>query len=137
MRSAISAMLRIGLPVLVVMQIVELADAAEAGFQHFDIELRRDRLDLLRRHRQGEAVHDLAPAPETVVAGPARFGKTRHAALEGMAVQVGHRRNEDGDTLVARRRRLTFRSTRVIAPSIGHDAHIGRPAVRQEGLVGE
>ena len=54
------------LSVAVVMEIVELADAGEAGFKHLDIELRRDRLDLVRRHRQRVAVHHLAPAPETV-----------------------------------------------------------------------
>ena len=91
----------IGLPVRVVVEVVELADAREAGLQHLDIELGGDRLDLLGRHRQREAVHHLAPGPEAVGAGAARFGQARHAALEGVAVQIGHAGQQDRVALVA------------------------------------
>ena len=87
--------------VAVVMQIVEFADAREARFQHFDVELRGDRFDLIWRHRQRKAIHDLAPAPETVGRWPARFRQARHAALECVAVKVGHCRQEDAAAFVA------------------------------------
>ena len=40
-----------------------------------------------------KAIHHLPPCPETVAARPARFGQSRHAALEGVAVQIGQARN--------------------------------------------
>ncbi len=53
-------------PVTVVMQVMKLADPGKARLQHFHIELCGDRLDIVRCHRQGEFVHQRAPAPEAV-----------------------------------------------------------------------
>jgi hypothetical protein len=94
---------RIGIvrAVLVMMQIMELADPAEPSLQHFHVKLRRHRLDLLRRHRQGNAIHFGAPAPETVGARAACLGQTRHGSLEGMAVQIGHGGNQKAVALIA------------------------------------
>ena len=113
------------------MQVVELADAAETGFQHLDIELRRHRLDVVGRHFQGEAVHRLAPAPEGVGAGAARLGQPRHGALEGVAVQVRHRRHEDGMALVAGQRRYAGIDGDDCAAGDG-DADVFRPAFGQQ-----
>ena len=138
----------IGLPVAVVVQIVELADAGEAGLQHLDIELRGDRLDLVRRHRQREAVHHLAPAPEAV-------GRTGRAFRPDPPCRAGRRGcagSASPGTRIARRSSpgcaRSVGSTRVIAP-VDRDAHIdaqpsgssawfaksghGAPAVKRDG----
>ena len=87
-------------PVGVVMQIVELADAGEAGFQHLRVELRRDRLDIVGRDRERDAIHHLAPGPEIVRAGAAIFRKPRHGALKSVAVEVRHAGDADRMALV-------------------------------------
>ena len=79
----------IGPAVDVVMQIVELGDRREAGFQHLHIGEGRDRLDVIGREPREEAVHHLAPGPEAVGGRPAALGEAGHAALERVAVQVG------------------------------------------------
>ena len=124
----------VGLSVAVVVQIVELANAAEAGFQHLDIELGGDRLDLFGRHRQREAVHHLAPAPETVGRRPARLGEPGHAALERVAVQVGHRRNDDRVALVTRLRAAIPASTPMMSALVDRDADVATPSRRQAAL---
>ena len=88
-----------------VMQIVELADRGEACLQHLDIELGGDRLDVVGRHGEREAVHRLAPGPEGVGLLAAALGEPGHAALEGVRVQVAERRDEDRAALVAGPRR--------------------------------
>ena len=95
----------IGAPVRRVVEVVELADAREAGLQHLDVEQGRDRLHLVGRHGVGEAVHGVAPAPEAVGPAAAPLGEAGHAALERVAVQVRQARQQDGDALVVRRRR--------------------------------
>ena len=49
-----------------VMEVVELGDGGEPRLQHLDIELRGDRLDVIRRHHEREAIHGLAPGPERI-----------------------------------------------------------------------
>ena len=56
------------------------------ALEHLDIEQRRDRGHIFRRHREREAIHRLAPGPERVGGIAAQFGKSGHAALEGVAV---------------------------------------------------
>ena len=77
-----------------VMEIVELADRGEPGFRHFGKGERGERLDLVRVQRQHEAIHRLAPRPEVVVRRSRGFGKPCHAALKGVAVDIG----EAGDS---------------------------------------
>ncbi len=72
----------------IVMEIMKLADAREAGLEHLGIGLRGDRRDILGRQPVEEAVHDLAPAPEIVVGTAATLRKSSHAALEAVAVDV-------------------------------------------------
>ncbi len=86
---------RVGRSVGSVMEIVEFADGGETRLQHLDIELRRDRLDVVRRHRQRKPIHGFAPGPERVPSGAAEFSEAGHAALEGVAVQVRRRRRQD------------------------------------------
>ena len=78
-----------------IVEIVELGDGGEPCLQHLDIELRGDRLHIIRRHREREPIHRLAPGPERVGLLAPRFGEPGHGALEGMAVQVHGRRRHD------------------------------------------
>ncbi len=96
---------RIGCAVGRVMQIVELADRGEARLQHLDVELGGDRLDVVRRHGEREAVHGLAPGPKGVGRVAAALGEPRHAALEGVRVQVAQRGRQDRAALVTGARR--------------------------------
>src|SRR5581483_7791077 len=73
----------------------------EAGLEHLHIELGCHRLAIVGAHTMGEAIHDLAPSPETVGGGPSYLRKAGHTALEGMAVEVGHARKTDRMTLIA------------------------------------
>ena len=88
-----------------VMEIVKLRHAGKARLQHLDIGLGGDRLDIVRRHREREAVHGLAPGPERVGRGPADFGEPRHGALKGVAMQVRNRGDCNRMPLVALARR--------------------------------
>src|SRR3546814_6872345 len=65
---------------------MKLADAGEAAFQHLDIGERRDGANIVGGHSVEEAIHRLAPGPETV--RPPPLCKPRHAALKGVAVEV-------------------------------------------------
>ncbi len=87
------------------MQIVELADPGEAGLQHLHIGLGGDGLDIVGVQPVEKPVHQLAPAPEVVLTGAAVFREPRHAALEGVAVDVAEPREADGVALDARGRR--------------------------------
>src|SRR3984885_6027406 len=83
-----------------VMEVVEPGDGGEPSFQHLDIELRRDRLDIIRRHHQREPIHGLAPRPERVVALAPDFSESGYRALEGVAVQIRWRGGHDRMTPV-------------------------------------
>jgi hypothetical protein len=54
----------VGPAVGLVVQVVELAHAGVAGFQHLDVELRGDVAQRLGSDAAGEAVHQFAPGPE-------------------------------------------------------------------------
>ena len=81
---------RVGAAVGTVLQVVELADLRVAAAQQLDVELRRDRAQLLGRDAQRDRVHALAPRPEVVVlaAGIAALGEAGEGALERMAVRI-------------------------------------------------
>ncbi len=72
----------------VMMQVLELANPAEAGLHHLHVGLARHCLQLLGPHARGEAVHGLAPTPEIVCCRAAQLGKPGHATLKCVAVQV-------------------------------------------------
>ena len=79
----------IGATIRLVVQVMELADLAVTGFQHFAIQLGGNGIQLLGIDFSGETVHLFAPGPEAVGRIPAALGQTGHGALEGMAVTVG------------------------------------------------
>ena len=83
-----------------VMEVVELGDGGEPCFQHLDIELRGDRLHVIRRHHEREAIHGLAPGPERIGVLAPDFGEASHGPLKGVAVQVRRRRRHDRVMLV-------------------------------------
>ncbi len=95
----------VGRSVCVVMKIVEFADATEAAFEHLDVSLGRDGLELPRAHAMGQTIHRLPPAPEVVRRVAAHLGETGHGALERMTVEVTQRGNEDGVAFVPGLRR--------------------------------
>jgi hypothetical protein len=116
---------------------MELGDAGVAGLQHLDIELGRDRLDLVRVQHADEAVHLLAPAPEIVARAGGGLGQPGHGALEGVAVQIGHAGQHDaGDRLgiAAHRPR---RDTGNVAAGVDLDQDVIGPAIGQKGGLGE
>ena len=82
-------------------EVVEFGNRGETRLQHFHIELRGDRLDVVGRHLKREAVHGFAPGPERVDLPAANFRQTRHGPLEGMAMQVRGGRRHDRVMLVA------------------------------------
>ena len=88
--------------VVVVLQVVELADLGVAAGEQLDVQVRRDRAQLLRRDAQRDAVHAVAPRPEVVVRRVAAFGEAGEGALEGMAVRVDQaRQHRAGERLDA------------------------------------
>jgi len=114
-----------------VMQIVELANPGEPGFQHLHIGLLGDRLHGLGLQMRQEAVHQLAPAPEAVPAVAADLGQPGHATLEGVAVQVAQARQGDGQRGITRLGRHPRGHLDQLAALAG-DAHIARPALWQQ-----
>ena len=74
----------VGRAVAIMMQIMEFADAGKPALQHLDIEQRRDASDVVRRHRQREAIHRLAPGPE-------RVGACRRAIRQAPPCRAGKR----------------------------------------------
>ena len=71
--------------------------------------------------------------------GSAPLGHAGHGALEGVAVQVRHRRQQRaaGEAQVAASGRARRLDARRCAPSAIVDAHVARPAVGQERAGGE
>ena len=84
---------------------------------------------LVGRQAGDELVHELAPGPEIVVRRAPHLGEAGHGALEGVAVQVGQRRKQDGAALVARRGGNAGLDLGETAAREGQ-ANIGAPALR-------
>ncbi len=82
-----------------------------------------------------EAVHQLTPAPEAVTVAAADLGQPSHAALEGVAVQVGQARHQDVDAGVAVLGALPHVDRRDAAV-LHLQADIAGPAVGQKGVGG-
>ncbi len=118
------------------MQIVKLADRGEARLQHLHIGEGGDRLDIVGRKPAEEAVHHLAPGPEAVGARTAAFGQRGHAALEGVAMQVGQAGNGDARNVLGAVARGVTRHRRYRAVG-DSDANVARPARRQQRVVEE
>jgi len=125
----------IGAAVGIVVQVVEFADAGEAAFQHFHVGLGGDGLHRIRAQMGQEAVHQFAPAPEAVTVTAADLGQAGHAALEGVAVQVGQARHQDADAGVTVLRALP-RADRGDEAVLNLQADITGPALGQQGVGG-
>ena len=84
------------------MEILELAHHREPGLQHLDVKLGGHGLQVLGRKPECEAIHGLAPGPETVCAWPGALGEAQHEALVGVGMDVRHGGNGNaGDALAA------------------------------------
>ncbi|MGY2918482.1 hypothetical protein ACVWYP_004112 [Bradyrhizobium sp. USDA 3262] len=121
----------VGRAVAIMVQIVELADAGKAAFEHLDIKQGGNGGDVVRCHGQREAIHRLAPGPERIGRVAAQFGEAGHAALKGVAVQARQSRNRQLVTFVAggRRDARRHRGDRAIG---NDDLHVIGPARRQQ-----
>src|SRR6185437_554509 len=119
---------RVARAVACVVQVVEFADTREAGFQHFDVSLGRDGLQIGRLHAVDEAVHHVTPGPEAVAGRTTHLGEAGHAALKGMAVQIGQAGHRNGVTLVPTRR-LDPAGDSVDAAIVDDKAYVSGPAV--------
>ena len=78
-----------------VVQIMELGHGGITGLGHFHHHHGGNGLRILGRQAAKEAIHQLAPGPEAVIApilqgGPAPLGQPSHRALEGVGMQVDH-----------------------------------------------
>ena len=131
----------VGAPIRLVVQIVELADLGVAGFEHLDVELRRDRAQFVRADAACERIHHFAPGPETVAIARAPLGEPRHRALEGVRVEVRHARQHEAPErfgAVARRARIDrMQRARQEPAVVDLDAHVAFEALRQPRMSGE
>ncbi len=124
-----------GLTIGLVVEVMELADAGEAAFQHFHVGLGGDGLHCLRAQVGQEAVHQLAPAPEAVTVAATDLGQAGHAALERVAVQVGQARQQQANAGITVLRALP-RFNAGDAAALHLQAHVARPALGQQGVGG-
>ena len=115
------------------MQIVKLAHPGEAALEHFGISQRGNREQVIGAELIDKAVHRRAPGPEAVATRAAPLGATRHAALEGVAVEVGQAGNCHGVAQIAGLRRGIGRHPRKAAIRQLH-ADSARPATGQQGF---
>ena len=91
-----------GSPSGVVVEVVELADARDAGERHLAEHGRGEPVVRLRRQALGRRVHLLAPRPERA---DADLGGAPQQPMERVAVGVGQaRQREAGETGRGRRR---------------------------------
>ena len=74
----------------VVVYIMEFGDRGVTGLEHFDVQLSGDDAELIGADFSDEAVHQVAPGPETVVGVARHFRQPGHGPLEGVGVQVRH-----------------------------------------------
>ena len=116
--AASSAGVGIGRAAGLVVQIVELGDAAVAGLQHLDIGQRGDRLDVFGGQQSRKRYISCRQVQKLSSPGPPPLGHAGHRPLEGVAVEVGHRRQQRaaGQARVARAGRGP-RSTAAMRPA--------------------
>ena len=123
----------IGLSRRIMVQIVEFGQRGKAALDHLHHGIGADRLHALGRQPVQETIHDLPPGPERIRRRATRLGQPRHAALEGVAVQVGHagQRNAGNAFALARGIRLDG-----LDPAIGNgEGDPVGPAIGQQGMV--
>jgi hypothetical protein len=122
----------IGLALPVAVDVVELAHGRIAVLQHLDVEVPRDRFDVLGLEVRDQAIHLLAPGPEVVGGMPAEFREARHGALERVRVDVGHAGKHGARRRRRRAARLSRLRTREHAALVPFEQHVARPSVREQ-----
>lgn len=85
---------RVRLAVGVVMHVMKFRHRCVTGLEHFDVQLTGDDAELVRADFSDEAIHQIAPGPETVVRIARHFCQSGHRSLEGMGVQIRHSRQQ-------------------------------------------
>ncbi len=119
-----------GTPPDVVVEVVELADARDAGERHLAEHRRGEPVVRLRRQALGRRVHLLAPRPERA---DADLGGTAQHPVERVTVGVGQARQREAGKAGRRRRRLADagRTAVMRSPSTSIE-HAGRDGVAAE-----
>src|SRR6185437_11743520 len=117
---------------LVLMQVVKLTDAGEAGLEHLRERERRDGLELIRIDPLHEAIHELTPGPEAVLSGTAALRQPGDGALKRVAVQVGEPGDARRMTLIPITR-LDIRLDGGDNALVACDADAARPTSGQQG----
>jgi hypothetical protein len=113
---------------------MEFRHRGVAVLQHLDVELQRDGLRLRRRDALDELVHELAPGPEVVLRP--HLAQPRHAALEGVRVQVGHAgQDRAAQPVGVAGRRIGLHGDDLAV--LDADQHVARPARGQQRLARE
>jgi len=70
--------------------VMEFRHRGIARFEHLDVELAGDDLQLLRRDLPDQPVHEVAPGPEAVIGVADDLGKPGHGPLERVGVHIRH-----------------------------------------------
>ena len=125
------------MPVAIVVQVVEFGHRGVSMAQHLDIEMPRDRLDVLGLEARDEAVHLLSPRPEVVRGVAAEFSESRHGPLERVGMHIGDA-GKDG----ARRARVLAGfaaglDSRDDSGRVPFDKDVARPAGSEQRVGGE
>ena|SRR6516165_5882931 len=79
-------------------------------------------------------VHDLAPTPECIVGWTTSFGEPGHAALEGVAMDVGKTGNGDAGNVISAGAGRAFGDCGDSAVGDG-DPNVARPARWQQSVI--
>ena len=83
----------VGLAVGLVVQVVELADLRVAGLEHLDVDLRRDRVDVVRIECGWQSAYIVSRQVQKLSSSWVwRSARARHRALERVRVPVRHAR---------------------------------------------
>ena len=89
---------------------------------------------MVRVQNSEEMVHDLAPTPERIVGWTTAFSQPGHAALEGVAMDVGKTGNGDAGNVTSAGAGRAFRDRGDSA--VGHsDPNVVRPAGWQQSMI--
>ena len=118
----------IGLPVDVVMQIVEFSHLRIAALEHFDVQLAGNHTDLFGCKTLHHAIHQITPGPETVLRIAGNFCQPGHHPLKRMGMQIRHSRHNRAVEALAALRITVRRYSRKVSGNIYVQTHIVCPA---------
>lgn len=118
------------------MHVMKFAHRRVARLQHLDVKPVRDIGERLGTDLRGEAIHEIAPAPERVGDARAIFGEARHRALERVRVQVRHAGHDRPlRPFDARRRGAARRDAHELAAFVPFEKHVAPPPVGEARVV--